>query len=149
MLNKAVIMGRLTRDPEVRQTQNGISVCSFSVAVNRDMVNKSTGQHGTGFIKVTAWREKADLIGKYFSKGKMIVVEGRIQVSCYTDKDGNKRTDTEIVAENIYFGESKKKDSDSSATSVPASSGASRQSNDTAESAESAESEESEDELPF
>lgn len=113
MLNKAIIMGRLTRDPEVRQTQSGLSVCSFSVAVDRDIVDKGTNQRETDFINVTAWRTTADFVGKYFSKGSLIVVEGRIQVRSYTDKENNKRTATEIVANSVYFGGSKKKDGDS------------------------------------
>ena len=120
MLNKAIIMGRLTRDPEVKQTQSGLSVCSFSVAVDRDIVDKSTNQRETDFINVTAWRTTADFIGKYFTKGSSIVVEGRIQVRNYTDKDNNKRTATEIVANSVYFGGSKKKDGDSNnAASTP------------------------------
>lgn len=122
MLNNAIIMGRMTRDPEVKKTQSGISVCSFFVAVDRDMVDKNTGEKETDFINVTAWRTTADFIGKYFTKGSLIVVEGRIQVRNYTDKDNNKRTATEIVAKNVYFGGSKKKDSDSAdAPSAPSS----------------------------
>lgn len=113
MLNKAIIMGRLTRDPEVKQTQSGVSVCSFSVAVDRDIVDKGTNQREADFINVTAWRSTADFVGKYFSKGSLIVVEGRIQVRSYTDKENNKRTATEIVANSVYFGGSKKKDGDS------------------------------------
>lgn len=113
MLNKAIIMGRLTRDPEVRQTQSGVSVCSFSVAVDRDIVDKGTNQRETDFINVTAWRTTADFVSKYFSKGSLIVVEGRIQVRNYTDKESNKRTATEIIANSVYFGGSKKKDGDS------------------------------------
>lgn len=116
MLNKAVIMGRLTRDPEIKKTQSGLSVCSFSVAVDRDIVDKNTNQRETDFINVTAWRTTADFVGKYFSKGSMIVVEGRIQVRNYTDKDNNKRVATEIVANSVYFGDSKKKDGDSAGT---------------------------------
>lgn len=110
MLNKAIIMGRMTRDPEVKQTQGGVSVCSFTVAVDRDIADKSTGKKETDFINVTAWRGTADLVGKYFCKGRAIIVEGRIQVRSWTDKDDNKRTATEIVANNVYFGDSKKKD---------------------------------------
>ena len=113
MLNKAIIMGRLTRDPEIKKTQSGLSVCSFSVAVDRDIVDKSTNQREPDFINVTAWRTTADFVGKYFTKGSLIVVEGRIQVRNYTDKDNNKRTATEIVANSVYFGGSKKKDGDS------------------------------------
>ncbi len=121
MLNKAIIMGRLTRDPEIKKTQSGLSVCSFSVAVDRDIVDKSTNQRETDFINVTAWRTTADFVGKYFTKGSLIVVEGRIQVRNYTDKDNNKRTATEIVANSVYFGGSKKKDGDSADTPAPSS----------------------------
>lgn len=117
MLNKAIIMGRMTRDPEVKQTQSGLSVCSFSVAVDRDIVDKDTNQRETDFINVTSWRNTADFVGKYFTKGSLIVVEGRIQVRNYTDKENNKRTATEIVANSVYFGGSKKNDENS--TSMP------------------------------
>ncbi len=115
MLNKAVVMGRLTRDPEVKKTQSGISVCSFSVACDRDIVDKVSGERGVDFINVTAWRSTADFVGKYFSKGRMAVVIGRIQVRNYTDKDGNKRTSTEIIADSVYFGDSKKDTGNNSA----------------------------------
>lgn len=141
MLNSAIIMGRLTRDPDVRQTQSGISVCSFSVAVDRDVVDKSTGERGTDFINVTAWRSTADFVGKYFSKGSLIVVDGRLQVSGYTDKDGNKRTSTEIVANNVYFGGSKKKEDSNNASS-------SHVSNDVPP-AQSSDTPGSDDDLPF
>ena len=148
MLNKAVIMGRLTRDPEIKTTQSDISVCSFSVACDRDIVDKATGKRGTDFINVTAWRSTADFVGKYFSKGRMIVVVGRIQVCNYTDKDGNKRTATEIVADSVYFGDSKK-DGDSSGNSgAPASAGASSSAPQGGDSfAELGDS--NEDDLPF
>ncbi len=115
MLNKAVVMGLLTRDPEVKKTQSGISVCSFSVACDRDIVDKASGERGVDFINVTAWRSTADFVGKYFSKGRMAVVIGRIQVRNYTDKDGNKRTSTEIIADSVYFGDSKKDTGNNSA----------------------------------
>lgn len=121
MLNKAVIMGRLTRDPEVRKTQSGVSVCSFSVACDRDIVDKASGERGVDFINVTAWRSTADFVGKYFTKGRMAVVIGRIQVRNYTDKDGNKRTATEIVADLVYFGDSKKNTDDNNSAPVAAS----------------------------
>ena len=124
MLNKAIIMGRLTRDPEIKTTQSGLSVCSFSVACDRDIVSKGSTERETDFINVTAWRSTADFIGKYFYKGRMIVVVGRIQVRNYTDKDGNKRTATEIVADSVYFGDSKKNDDSSGNSAPPAPSGA-------------------------
>lgn len=118
MLNKAIIMGRLTRDPEVRVTQSGVSVCSFSLACDRDIVDKTTGERGVDFINVTAWRSTADFVGKYFSKGRMAVVIGRIQVRNYQDKEGNKRIATEIVADSVYFGDSKKDGGNSAAPSA-------------------------------
>ncbi len=121
MLNKAIIMGRLTRDPDVRKTQSGVSVCSFSVACDRDIVDKASGERGVDFINVTAWRSTADFVGKYFTKGRMAVVIGRIQVRNYTDKDGNKRTATEIVADSVYFGDSKKSADDNNSTPAAAS----------------------------
>lgn len=143
MLNKAVIMGRLTRDPEVKKTQSGVSVCSFSVACDRDIVDKGSGERNVDFINVTAWRNTADFVGKYFTKGRMAVVIGRIQVRNYTDKDGNKRTATEIVADSVYFGDSKKSADDNN--SVPAAASQS----DPAPQNDSQEGEESEDDLPF
>ena len=108
MLNKVVIMGRLTRDPEVRKVNNDVSVCSFSVACDRDIVSKGSNERETDFFDVTAWRSTADFVGKYFAKGRMIVVVGRLQKRNYTDKDGNKRSVVDIIAENVYFGDSKK-----------------------------------------
>ncbi len=113
MLNKVVVMGRLTRDPEVRKVNNDVSVCSFSIACDRDIVNKQSNERETDFFDITAWRSTADFVGKYFAKGRMIIVVGRLQKRNYTDKEGNKRTAVDIIAENVYFGDSKK-DSDSS-----------------------------------
>jgi single-strand DNA-binding protein len=108
MLNKVIIMGRLTRDPEIKKVNNDISVCSFSIACDRDIVNKQNNERETDFFDVTAWRSTADFVGKYFGKGRMIVVVGRLQKRNYTDKDGNKRSAVDIIAENVYFGDSKK-----------------------------------------
>ena len=108
MLNHIVIMGRLTRDPELRRTGSGIAVASFSVAVDRDWPSKETGEKETDFINCVAWRQTGEFVSKYFTKGSMIVVSGRLQIRPWTDKDGNKRTTAEIVADNVYFGESKK-----------------------------------------
>ena len=110
MLNHIVIMGRLTRDPELRSTASGISVASFTVAVDRDFGNKESGEKQTDFINCVAWRSTGEFVNKYFSKGSMIVVSGRLQIRDYTDRDGNKRTAAEIVADNVYFGESKRRD---------------------------------------
>lgn len=106
MLNHIVIMGRLTRDPELRRTSSGIAVTSFSVAVDRDFSNDA-GQRETDFIDVVAWRSTGEFVDKYFRKGSMAVISGRLQVRSWTDKDGNKRRTAEVVAENVYFGEKK------------------------------------------
>ena len=113
MLNKIFIMGRLTRDPELRRTQNGTAVTSFTLAVDRDFKN-ADGTNDTDFIDVVAWRTTAEFVSKYFSKGRMAVVEGRLQLRDWTDKDGNKRRNAEVLADNIYFGDAKK-DADSGA----------------------------------
>ena len=110
MLNHIVIMGRLTRDPELRSTASNVSVASFTVAVDRDFGNRETGEKQTDFINCVAWRSTGEFVSKYFSKGSMIVVSGRLQVRDYTDRDGNRRTAAEIVADNVYFGESKRRD---------------------------------------
>ena len=107
MLNKIFIMGRLTRDPELRRTQSGIAVTSFSLAVDRDFKTQS-GEKETDFIDVVAWRATAEFVAKYFTKGRMAVVEGRLQMRDWTDKEGNKRRNAEVLADNIYFGDSKK-----------------------------------------
>lgn len=120
MLNKVIIMGRLTRDPEIKKVNNDISVCSFSIACDRDIVNKQNNERETDFFDVTAWRSTADFVGKYFSKGRMIVVVGRLQRRNYTDKDGNKRSAVDIIAENVYFGDSKKDVEASDNASAPA-----------------------------
>lgn len=108
MLNKIFIMGRLTRDPELRRTQSGTAVASFTLAVDRDFKDKETGEKQTDFIDCVAWRNSAEFVSRYFSKGRMAVVEGRLQIRPWTDKDGNKRRSAEVVADNIYFGDSKK-----------------------------------------
>ena len=108
MLNQIIIMGRLTRDPELRRTGSGLAVASFSVAVERDFPNKTTGEREVDFIDCVAWRQTGEFVSKWFTKGAMIVVSGRLQIRSWTDKDGNKRTTAEVVAENVYFGESKK-----------------------------------------
>ena len=117
MLNHITIMGRLTRDPELRTTPAGISVASFSVAVDRDFGSKDTKEKETDFIDCVAWRQTGEFVSKYFTKGSMAVVSGRLQIREWTDKEGNKRRTAEIVADNVYFGEGKK--SDNSAPYVP------------------------------
>lgn len=106
MLNRAILMGRLVADPELRQTPNGVSVVSFRIAVDRNYNSKS-GERQTDFIDIVAWRQTAEFVSRYFSKGKMIIVEGSIQSRNYEDKNGNKRTAVEVVADNVQFGESK------------------------------------------
>ena len=108
MLNKVFIMGRLTRDPELRRTQTGTAVASFTLAVDRDFKDKSTGERTTDFIDVVAWRQTGEFVSRYFTKGRMAVVEGRLQMRDWTDKDGNKRRAAEVVADNVYFGDSKR-----------------------------------------
>ena len=107
MLNKIILMGRLTRDPELRRTQSGTAVASFTLAVDRDY-KPQDGERETDFIDVVAWRGTAEFVFKYFSKGRMAVVEGRLQVRDWTDKDGAKRRNTEVIADSVYFGDSKK-----------------------------------------
>lgn len=107
MLNKIFIMGRLTRDPELRRTQSGTAVAGFALAVDRDYKN-ADGTKETDFIEVVAWRSTAEFVCKYFAKGRMAVVEGRLQIRDWQDKDGNKRRSAEVVADNVYFGDSKK-----------------------------------------
>ena len=113
MLNHIVIMGRLVRDPELRRTGTGVAVASFRVAVDRDYVPKDGGERKADFIDCVAWRQTGEFISKYFTKGRMIVVEGRLEMRDWTDKDGNKRTSAEIIVANAYFGDSKR-DGDSS-----------------------------------
>ena len=112
MLNHIVIMGRLTRDPELRRTGSGVAVASFTVAVDRDFGNRDGGERETDFIDCVAWRQTGEFVSKYFTKGSMIVVSGRLQIRNWTDKDGNKRRTAEVVADNCYFGDSKR-DADS------------------------------------
>lgn len=113
MLNQIVIAGRLTKDVDLRSTQNGTAVASFTLAVDRDFVSKDTGERETDFIDVQAWRQTADFAAKYFGKGSLAIVTGRLQIREWTDKEGNKRRNAEVVAEHIYFGESKAKSSQS------------------------------------
>lgn len=108
MLNHITIMGRLTKDPELRRTGSGIPVASFTLAVDRDFSDKQSGEKETDFIEVVAWRSTAEFVSKYFSKGRMAVASGRLQVRKWKNKDGENRYTTEVVAENVYFGDSKK-----------------------------------------
>ena len=108
MLNKVFIMGRLARDPELRHTQTGTAVASFTLAVDRDFKDKSTGERSTDWIDVVAWRQTGEFVSRYFTKGRMAVVEGRLQIRDWTDKEGNKRRSAEVVADQVYFGDSKR-----------------------------------------
>ena len=108
MLNKIFIMGRLTRDPELRHTQNGTPVASFSLAVDRDFKDKNTGERVTDWIDVVAWRGTGEFVSRYFAKGRIAVVEGRLQIRDWTDNNGGKRRSAEVVADNVYFGDSKR-----------------------------------------
>lgn len=108
MLNRIILMGRLTRDPELRHTQTGTAVASFSLAVDRDFKDRTTGEKSTDFIDVVAWRQTAEFVSRFFTKGRMAVVEGRLQLRDWTDRDGNKRRSAEVVADNVYFGDSKR-----------------------------------------
>jgi len=110
MLNHVTLMGRLTRDPEMRRTQSGTPVASFSLAVDRDFGAKD-GDKQTDFIDIVAWRSTAEFVSKYFAKGRMAVVSGRLQIRDWTDRDGGKRRSAEVIADNVYFGDSKKSES--------------------------------------
>ena len=108
MLNHITLMGRLTRDPELRRTGTGVAVASFSIAVDRDFGGRDGGEKKTDFIDCVAWRQTGEVISKYFTKGRMIVVEGRLEMRDWTDKEGNKRRNAEVIVANAYFGDSKR-----------------------------------------
>lgn len=114
MLNHIVLMGRLTRDPELRRTGTGIPVTTFSLAVDRDFGKTETGERETDFIDIVTWRGTAEFVSKYFAKGRMAVVSGRLQIRNWTDKEGNRRRSAEVVADNVYFGDSKRDNAESS-----------------------------------
>ena len=107
MLNKVFLQGRFVADPELKHTPNGVAVSTFRLAVDRDFKDKDTGEKKVDFVNVVAWRQTAEFVSRFFYKGRMAVVEGRLQVRDYTDKEGNKRTIAEIIADNVYFGDSK------------------------------------------
>lgn len=109
MLNKCFLQGRMTADPELRHTQNGVAVATFRLAVTRDFKEKD-GERKADFISVVCWRGTAEFVSRFFQKGSLAVVEGRLQVRDYTDRDGNKRFATEVIADNVYFSESRKRD---------------------------------------
>ena len=152
MLNKIILMGRLTHDPELRRTQNGTAVTGFSLAVERDFKDED-GKRATDFIDIVAWRAAAEFAAKYFTKGRMAVVEGRLQIRDWTDKDGGKRRSAEVVADNVYFGDSKRDGGDNSGYNpgyapAPASHSAAP-SNFSASGSDFAEIGEDDGELPF
>ena len=123
MLNHIVLMGRLTRDPELRYTGSNVPVASFSIAVDRDFGRGENGEKQTDFIDCVAWRQTAEFVNKYFTKGSMAVVSGRLQIREWTDREGGKRTTAEVVADNVYFGESKRRDGgDTSRPAAPSAS---------------------------
>lgn len=149
MLNQVVIMGRLTRDPELRYTQTQTPVASFTLAVDRDFADKQTNERATDFIDCVAWRSTAEFISKYFTRGSLAAVQGRLQIRDWVDKDGNKRRNAEIIVENIYFGESKRRDSDSQPTVYSAGSEYSSQAAPISSSNGFEELSDDEGELPF
>ena len=120
MLNHITLMGRLVRDPELRRTGSGVAVASFCVAVDRDFAPKDGGERKADFIDCVAWRQTGEFISKYFTKGRMAVVSGRLQIRPWTDKDGNKRRTAEVVADNVYFGDSRRDGDSAGAYSAPA-----------------------------
>ena len=120
MLNHITIMGRLVRDPELRRTGSGVAVASFCVAVDRDFAPKDGGERKADFINCVAWRQTGEFISKYFTKGRMIVVDGRLEMRDWTDRDGNKRTAAEVIVDNAYFGDSKRDGDSSGSYSAPA-----------------------------
>ena len=120
MLNHITIMGRLVREPELRRTGSGVAVTSFTLAVDRDFGKSENGEKETDFIDCVAWRQTGEFVGKYFTKGRMAVVSGRLQIRPWTDKDGNKRRTAEVVADNVYFGDSKRDGDGGNAYGAPA-----------------------------
>ena len=125
MLNHIVLMGRLTRDPELRRTGSNIAVCSFPIACDRDYT-AAGAEKAVDFIDIVAWRNTAEFVARNFTKGRMAVVSGRLQIRSWTDKEGNKRRTAEIVADNVYFGDSKKDASGATTTYPPIPSGSSQ-----------------------
>ena len=120
MLNHITIMGRLVRDPELRRTGSGVAVTSFTVAVDRDFGSRENGERETDFIDCVAWRQTGEFVSKYFTKGRMAVVSGRLQIRNWTDKEGNKRRTAEVIADNVYFGDSKRDGDGAGSYAAPA-----------------------------
>ena len=113
MLNKIILMGRFTQDPELKTTPSGAMVTSFALAVDRDFGNRDGGEKQTDFIDCVAWRQTAEFVSKYFTKGRMAVVSGRLQIRDWTDREGGKRRSAEVVVDNVYFGDSRRDNNDS------------------------------------
>ena len=150
MLNHITLQGRLTRDPELRYTQSNTPVVSFSLAVERDFGSKDTGERQTDFIDCVAWRSTAEFVNKYFQKGSMAVVSGRLQIRDWTDRDNNRRRSAEVVVDNVYFGDSKRSREGGPSESRPASTGYDNRYNDVpATGAFSDLDDEGDGELPF
>ncbi|MBQ5583868.1 MAG: single-stranded DNA-binding protein [Ruminiclostridium sp.] len=122
MLNKVFLQGRLVADPELRHTSNGVAMASFRVAVDRDFKDRETGERKADFISVVAWRQTAEFVSRFLTKGRMAIVEGKLQTRDYTDRDGNRRFVTEVVADNVYFGDSRR-DGDNGGGYAPAPTG--------------------------
>ena len=120
MLNHITLMGRLVNDPELRRTGTGIAVTTFRIAVDRDFAPKDGGERKADFITCVAWRQTGEFISKYFAKGRMIVVDGRLEMRDWTDKEGNKRTTAEVIVDNAYFGDSKRDGDNSGSYTAPA-----------------------------
>ena len=149
MLNHIVIMGRLTRDPELRYTQSQTPVASFTVAVDRDFGGRDGGERQTDFIDCVAWRQTAEFANKYFTKGSMAVVSGRLQIRDWTDREGGKRRSAEIVVDNVYFGESRRRDGDSGSTAHSTYSYDAGRNSSPAPASTFSELDDGDDELPF
>ena len=148
MLNRIILMGRLTRDPELRRTGSGTAVTSFSLAVDRDFKSQS-GEKETDFIDIVAWRSTAEFVSKYFTKGSMAVVSGRLQIRDWTDREGGKRRSAEIVVDNMYFGESRRRDGDTGSTSHSTYSYDAGKSSSPAPTSAFSELDDGDEELPF
>jgi single-strand DNA-binding protein len=118
MLNKILLQGRFVADPELRHTPNGVAIASFRLAVDRDFKD-ADGNKKADFISIVAWRQTGEFVSKFFNKGRMAIVDGRLQIRDYTDRDGNRRTIAEVVADNVYFGDSRKDGNNQAASSVP------------------------------
>ena len=148
MLNHIVLMGRLTRDPELRRTGSGVAVASFTLAVDRDYAAQGAEKE-TDFVDIVAWRNTAEFVSKYFTKGSMAVVSGRLQIRDWTDREGGKRRSAEIVVDNMYFGESRRRDGDTGSTSHSTYSYDAGKSSSPAPTSAFSELDDGDEELPF